>query len=297
MKVLITDGLSTRGQEILKEAGIDFDVQHYEPVELIKVIADYDCVLVRSATKIPKDVIDAGKKLKVIARGGAGIDNIDHEYAKTKGIPVLNTPAANSASVAELAIAHMFALARFLNQSNITMREGKWEKKKYKGIELAGKTLGLIGCGKIGRLTAEKALGLGMKVIACDPIVKEIDIDVKLLDFEDVLKEADFISLHVPKMKEALIGKKEIEMMKDGVYIINCARGGIVDEDALLDALNSGKVAGAGLDVYVSEPTDNTALVSHPNVSVTPHVGASTAEAQDRVGVEIAEKIVAALKD
>ncbi|MDD3095349.1 MAG: D-2-hydroxyacid dehydrogenase [Candidatus Neomarinimicrobiota bacterium] len=296
MKILITDGLSAQGQAILKKSGIEYDIHFYEPDELIKAIVDYDCVLVRSATKIPKEVIDAGKKLKVIARGGAGIDNIDHVYALSKGIPVLNTPAANSASVAELAIAHMFVLARFLHQSNISMREGKWEKKKYKGIELAGKTLGLIGCGKIGRLTAEKALGLGMKVVGCDPIVKDLGHNAQIHDFEEVLRESDFISLHVPKMKEALIGKKEIAMMKDGVYIINCSRGGVVDENALLEALNSGKVAGAGLDVFVNEPTDNMALISHPNVSVTPHVGASTNEAQDRVGVEIAEKIVAALK-
>ncbi|MDD3716910.1 MAG: D-2-hydroxyacid dehydrogenase [Candidatus Marinimicrobia bacterium] len=296
MKVLITDGLSAQGQAILKEAGIEFDIHFYEPEDLVKAIADYDCVLVRSATKIPKEVIDAGKKLKVIARGGAGIDNIDHEYARSKGIPVLNTPAANSASVAELAIAHMFVLARFIHQANLTMREGKWEKKKYKGIELAGKTLGLIGCGKIGRLTAEKALGLGMKVVGCDPVVKDLGEKAQILDFDEVLRESDFISLHVPKMKEALIGKNEIAKMKDGVYIINCARGGVVDEAALLDALNSGKVAGAGLDVFVNEPTDNMALISHPNVSVTPHIGASTVEAQDRVGVEIAEKIVATLK-
>ncbi|MBW6458421.1 MAG: D-2-hydroxyacid dehydrogenase [FCB group bacterium] len=296
MKVLITDGLSKQGQEILKTAGIAYDIQYYEPEDLIKAIPEYDCVLVRSATRIPKEVIDAGVNLKVIARGGAGIDNIDHVYAKSKGIPTLNTPAANSASVAELAIAHMFVLARFLHQSNLTMREGKWEKKKYKGIELAGKTLGLVGCGKIGQLTAEKAIGLGMKVIACDPVVTETCMNIKLMPFEEVLKQSDFISLHVPKMKEALIGKKEIDMMKDGVYIINCARGGVVDEDALLEALNSGKVAGAGLDVFVDEPTNNIALVSHPNVSVTPHVGASTSEAQDRVGIEIAEKIVAALK-
>lgn len=296
MKVLITDGLSAQGQAILKEAGIEFDIHFYEPEDLIKAIADYDGVLVRSATKIPKEVIDAGKKLKVIARGGAGIDNIDHEYARSKGIPVLNTPAANSASVAELTIAHMFVLARFMHQANLTMREGKWEKKKYKGIELAGKTLGLIGCGKIGRLTAEKALGLGMKVVGCDPIVKDLGEKVQILDFDEVLRKSDFISLHVPKMKEALIGKNEIAKMKDGVYIINCARGGVVDEAALLEALNSGKVAGAGLDVFVDEPTNNRTLINHPHVSVTPHIGASTVEAQDRVGVEIAEKIVAALK-
>ncbi|MFO7840675.1 MAG: D-2-hydroxyacid dehydrogenase [Fidelibacterota bacterium] len=295
MKVLITDGLCEKGQEILKEAGIDFLIKHYEPEELIREIPEYDCVLVRSATKVPAEVIDAGKNLKVIARGGAGIDNIDHEYAKTKGIPTLNTPAANSASVAELAIAHMFALARFLNRSNISMPEGKWEKKKYKGFELAGKTLGVIGCGKIGQLTAEKALGLGMKVLATDPVVKECPLDIDFTSYDDVLEKSDIISLHVPKMKEALIKKEDIDKMKDGVYIINCARGGVVDEKALLDALNSGKVAGAGLDVYVNEPTDNMELVAHPNTSVTPHIGASTAEAQERVGIEIAEKIVKAL--
>ena len=296
MKVLITDGLCEKGQEILTKAGIDFLIKHYEPEELIKEIPQYDCVLVRSATKVPKAVIDAGKNLKVIARGGAGIDNIDHEYAKSKGIPTLNTPAANSASVAELAIAHMFALARYLNLSNITMREGKWEKKKYKGFELAGKTLGIIGCGKIGQLTAEKALGLGMRVIAADPVVCDSKLDIDFLPMEKVLGTADIISLHVPKMKEALIGKKEIEKMKDGVYVINCARGGVVDEAALLDALNSGKVAGAGIDVWEKEPTDNSELVNHPGVSATPHVGAATAEAQERVGIEIAEKIVKALK-
>ncbi|MBN2780696.1 MAG: D-2-hydroxyacid dehydrogenase [Candidatus Marinimicrobia bacterium] len=296
MKVLITDGLSAQGQAILKEAGIDFDIHFYEPEALVKAIPAYDCVLVRSATTIPKDVIDAGVNLKVIARGGAGIDNIDHAYAKSKGIPTLNTPAANSASVAELVIGHMFVLARFLHLANITLREGKWEKKKFKGIELAGKTLGIIGFGKIGQLTAQKALGLGMKVIACDPVVKETALDVSLVGMDAVLATADFISLHVPKQPKPLIDKEAIAKMKDGVYLINCARGGVIDEADLLDALNSGKVAGAGLDVYVSEPTDNLALISHPNVSCTPHVGASTAEAQDRVGVEIAEKIVKALK-
>ncbi|MFA6619365.1 MAG: D-2-hydroxyacid dehydrogenase, partial [Candidatus Neomarinimicrobiota bacterium] len=256
---------------------------------------DYECILVRSATKVPKEVIDAGKKLICIARGGAGIDNIDHEYAKTKGIPTLNTPAANSASVAELAIAHMFALARFLHKSNVTMREGKWNKKEYKGIELNGKTLGIVGCGKIGKLTAKRAQALGMKIIGSDPCLQKVE-GIELLSFEEVLARADFISLHVPKQAKPLIDEDEIAKMKDGVYIINCARGGVVDEDALLKALNSGKVAGAGIDVYVEEPTKNLELVSHPNVSVSPHVGASTAEAQERVGSEIAEKIVAALK-
>ena len=297
MKVLIADGLSARGQEIIKNAGIDILNKHYELEDLIKNIPGFDCVLVRSATKIPKEVIDAGVNLKVIARGGAGIDNIDHVYAKSKGIPTLNTPAANSASVAELAIAHMFALSRFLHQSNISMREEKWDKKKYKGIELAGKTLGILGFGKIGQLTAQKALGLGMKVIAYDPFVKETNLDVTLVALDIVLSDSDFVSLHVPKQDKPVIGATEIAKMKDGVYLINCARGGVVDETALLDALNSGKVAGAGIDVYIKEPTDNFALTSHPNVSVTPHVGASTVEAQERVGSEIAEKIVKALKE
>lgn len=296
MKVLITDGLSPKGQKILENNGIDFDIQFYEPNELIKAIADYDSVLVRSATKVPKEVIDAGKKLKVIARAGAGIDNIDHQYAKSIGIPVLNTPGANSASVAELVFAHMFALARFIPQANITMRNGEWNKKAYKGIELAGKTLGIVGFGKIGQLTANIALGLGMKVLATDVIDVKTDMDVTITSKEELFKNADFISLHIPKPTQPFITKKEIDMMKDGVYIINCARGGVVDEKDLLDALNLGKVSGAGIDVYMEEPTRNIELVSHPKVSVTPHVGASTKEAQDRVGIEIAEKLVEALK-
>lgn len=295
MKVLISDGLSQKGQEILENAGIECVNKHYSPEELVENIKDYECILVRSATRVPKEVIDAGKKLICIARGGAGIDNIDHEYAKTKGIPTLNTPAANSASVAELAIAHMFALARFLHKSNVTMREGKWNKKEYKGIELNGKTLGIIGCGKIGTLTAKRAKALGMKIIGSDVCLRDID-EIEMHSFDEVLAKADFVSLHVPKQAKPLIGAAEIAKMKDGVYIINCARGGVIDETSLLDALNSGKVAGAGIDVYTEEPTKNIELVSHPNVSVTPHVGASTAEAQERVGSEIAEKIVLALK-
>ncbi|MCD6440776.1 MAG: D-2-hydroxyacid dehydrogenase [Candidatus Marinimicrobia bacterium] len=297
MKVLITDGISPKGQDILKANGIDFHIEHYEPVELIKVIPEYDAVLVRSATKIPKEVIDAGINLKFIARGGTGIDNIDHQYAKSKGITILNTPGANSASVAELAFAHLFALARFIPQANITMRKGEWNKKAYKGRELAGKTLGIIGFGVIGKLTAKIALGLGIKVIATDIAEIKTDLDVTISTIEDVFRNSDFISLHVPKMSEPLITAKEIEMMKDGVYIINCARGGVIDEKDLLDALNSGKVAGAGLDVFAEEPPQNMDLVNHPKVSVTPHIGASTIEAQDRIGIIIAEKLVEAFKN
>lgn len=297
MKILITDGLSKEGQKILKEAGIDFDVQFYELKDLINVIPNYDGILVRSATNVPKEVIDTGKNLKLIARGGAGIDNIDHKYAKSLGIPVLNTPAANSHSVAELVVAHLFALARFIPLANITMREGKWEKKSFaKGIELAGKTIGIIGFGKIGQIVAKLALGIGMKVLAYDVIEIKTDLDVKIVGFEELLKNSDFITLHTPKQPQPLIGAKEIDMMKPGVLIINCARGGVIDEKALLNGLNSGKVGGAGLDVYSQEPPFNLELIRHPRVSATPHIGASTIEAQDRVGVEIAQKIVATLK-
>jgi len=296
MKILITDGLSKEGQAILRQAGIEFDIQFYEPAELLKVIPAYDGILVRSATNVPREVIDAGKKLKVIARGGAGIDNIDHKYARSIGIPVLNTPAANSHSVAELVFAHLFALARFIPQANITMREGKWEKKAYaKGLELAGKILGIVGFGKIGQIVARLAHGLGMQVIVYDIAETKTDLPIRMVSFPDLLKNSDFITLHVPKQAQPLIGVSEIEMMKPGVFIINCARGNVVDEKALLKGLKSGKIGGAGLDVYAEEPTQNLELVRHPRVSVTPHTGASTIEAQERVGVEIATKIVTTL--
>jgi len=296
MKILITDGISPFGKTILKDNRIDFDVQYYEHDELVKVISEYDGILVRSATKVPKDVIDAGKKLKLIARGGTGIDNIDHKYAELKGIPVLNTPGANSASVSELVFAHMFARARFIPQANTTMRNGEWNKKTYKGYELAGKTLGIVGFGKIGQITAKMALAFGMNVIAYDMVNIKTDLDVKIVTKEELLKESDFITLHVPKQAQNFITKAEFEIMKPTVFIINTSRGGVINEDDLLEALNAGKIAGAGIDAFLNEPTPNPELVNHPKVSVTPHIGASTKEAQDRVGIEIAEKIVAILK-
>lgn len=296
MKILIADGISPFGQEILKENNIDFDIQHYEHDELLKVIPEYDGILVRSATKVPRDIIDAGKNLKLIARGGTGIDNIDHKYAKSKGIPVLNTPGANSASVSELVFAHMFALARFIPQANITMRKGEWNKKAYKGFELAGKTLGIVGFGRIGQITAKMALAFGMKVLAYDLADIQTDLDVKIVTKEELLKESDFITLHVPKQAQNFITKTEFELMKPTVFLINTARGGVVNEEDLLEALNTGKIAGAGLDAFLNEPNPNPELVNHPKVSVTPHIGASTKEAQDRVGIQIAEKIVAVLK-
>ncbi len=290
MRILINDGMSTEGISMLKEAGFDVDDIKIPQEELASKIAPYDCIVVRSATKVTKEVIDAGINLKVIVRGGVGVDNIDVEHAEAKGIKVLNTPTASSASVAELALAHMFALARSLVDANLTMRANLWEKKKYaKGIELGGKTLGILGIGRIGKELAKRALALGMKVIAYDPIVKCVDLDVKLVSKEEVLKNSDFVSLHMPKQDGYAISKEEIAMMKNGAFLINCARGGTVCEAALLEALNSGKLAGAGIDVFEKEPTDNWDLVKHPKVSVTPHIGASTVEAQDRVGAEVAK--------
>ncbi len=295
MKILITDGLSTSGQEILKQHHIEFDIQYYQPDDLLNVIPNYDGILVRSATKVTREIIEAGKKLKFIARGGTGIDNIDHQFARSKGIPVLNTPGANSASVAELVFAHFFALARYIPQSIVTLRAGQWNKKAYKGVELAGKTLGIIGFGRIGQLVAKLGLAIGMKVLAYDVSAIKTKLNVTVVSFEELLKQSDFITLHVPKLAQPLITRKEFELMKDGVFIVNTARGGVIDETDLLTALDSGKVAGAGIDAFLNEPTPNPQLVCHPKVSVTPHIGASTKEAQDRVGIDIANQIVAIL--
>ncbi|MFD3155299.1 D-2-hydroxyacid dehydrogenase [Haloimpatiens sp. FM7330] len=297
-RILAADGLAKGAVEKLKEKGFEIVEQHYEPEVLGKELANFDVIVVRSATKVRKPIIDEAVKagrLKLIIRAGVGVDNIDVEYAKQKGIKVMNTPKASSASVAELTIAHMFALARYVNISNVTMREAKWEKKKYKGIELSGKVLGLIGSGRIAKEVEKRARALGMDVIYTNRSGKKDNFcECEYCCLEDVLKKSDFVSLHIPydKEKGAVISKKEIDMMKDGAFLINCARGGVVNEHDLLDALNSGKLAGAGIDVYEEEPTKNTDLVSHPNVSVTPHIGASTKEAQKRIGEEVYNIVV-----
>ncbi|MCK9560938.1 MAG: D-2-hydroxyacid dehydrogenase [Candidatus Marinimicrobia bacterium] len=297
MKILIADGLDQNGQDILKEAGLELVVKHYEPDELVTAIKDYDGIIVRSATKVPQAVIDAGTKLRLIARAGTGIDNIDHQYARAKGIAVLNAPGANSHSVAELVFAHLLALARSITAATVSLREGRWEKKTYgKGIELAGKTLGIIGFGRIGKIVSRLAVAWGMRVIVYDTATVNTEPTVKLVGFEDLLRESDFITLHTPKSSAPLITEKEIAMMKRGVYIVNCARGTAIDEKALLAGLNSGQVGGAGLDVYSEEPPTNLELLKHPRISCTPHIGASTLEAQERVGVEIAQRIVEHLK-
>jgi D-3-phosphoglycerate dehydrogenase len=301
MKLLISDGMSKEGIEILQNAGIEILNQKFTPEELLKVIGDYDGILVRSATKVTKEVIDAGKNLKVIARGGVGLDNVDVEYAKQKGIKVMNTPGASSISVAELAIAHMFAIARFLNKSTAEMKAGKWPKKEYsEGFELTGKTLGIIGIGNIGKEVAKRALGLDMKVIAYDPFITTIDMNVKLVSKDELLDQADIITLHIPKQKDGYaIAAQEFEKMKNGVVLINCARGGVVSEEDLLNALNSGKVRAAGIDVFANEPPTEAQkeLINHPNVSLSPHIGGSTPEAQKRIAIEIANKIVDAFKN
>jgi D-3-phosphoglycerate dehydrogenase len=302
MKILITDGIERCGADILKKAGHEIVERTLTPDELLYTIGQHDAIIVRSATKVTKAVIDAGKNLKVIARGGVGLDNIDVEYAKVKGIRVLNTPKASSISVAELTIAHLLSLGRFLPMSNIIMRDKQWPKKEFsKGIEVTGKTLGIIGLGNIGTEVARRALGLMMNVVAHDPYIKETKFDVKLVSKDELLKVSDYITLHAPydKARGPIITKEDFDKMKNGVIIINCARGGVVKEKDLLDALNSHKVLYAGMDVYEHEPPtpEEYELITHPRVSVTPHIGASTLEAQDRVGVEIAQKVVEVLNE
>jgi D-3-phosphoglycerate dehydrogenase / 2-oxoglutarate reductase len=298
IRVLVTDGMEKSGIEKLRANGFEVVEQFYEPEELAQKVKEFNVVVVRSATKIRKPIIDAAletKELKLVIRGGVGVDNIDVEYAKEKGIHVTNTPNASSASVAELAIGHMFCLARFLHISNVTMRQGKWNKKHYEGIELAGKTLGLVGFGRISKEVAKRAHALGMKVIYTDILGAQAGFDeYTYMDLDGILANSDFISLHIPYFKEQgpTIGAAQIAKMKDGVYLVNCARGGVVDEAALIEALDSGKVAAAAVDVFEEEPTKNEKLYTHDKVSVTPHIGASTAEAQERIGEEIVDIII-----
>ena len=291
LRILANDGMDKGVVQHLQELGHEVVLDSYSIEELKTKLKNFDCIVIRSATKIREELIDAvaGSRLKLIVRAGVGVDNIDVKYAESKGIRVRNTPNSSSASVAELTIGHMFALARFINISNVTLRNGEWNKKAYRGTEIFGKTLGLIGFGRIGREVAKRALALGIHVNYTDILGESYEIsECQYLSEEELLKTSDFISLHIPFIKELgpTICRDKIAMMKDGVYIINCARGGVVCEDSLLKALNSGKVAGAGIDVFIEEPTHNKELVNHPRVSVTPHIGASTDEAQQRLSIE-----------
>ena len=316
MKVLANDGLDQSGIDGLQKAGFEVITTKVPQEELINYINENQVrtLLVRSATKVRKDIIDACPSLKIIGRGGVGMDNIDVEYAREKGINVINTPAASSASVAELVFAHLFSGCRFLTDSNRKMPvegDSKFSelKKAYtKGVELRGKTIGIIGFGRIGQEVAKMALGLGMRVLAVDNFAEKVnlkveffngqsvDFEIKTQSKEEVLKEADFVTLHVPAQKEFVIGQKEFDLMKNGAALVNCARGGVVDEEALLKALDSGKLAFAGLDVFINEPTPAKSILSHPKISLTPHTGASTNEAQDRIGISLAEQIISILK-
>ncbi len=297
LKILANDGMDKSGIKQLLDLGHEVTTDYLEGDALIQRLKEVDVLVVRSKTKVREALIDqvAGGTLKLVIRAGVGIDNIDHEYAESKGIAVRNTPNSSSASVAELAIGHMFTLARHLHMANVTMRDGKWLKNDFAGIELGGKTLGLIGFGRIARETGIRARALGMNVVYYDLMGAAEGMDgYAYLPFEEVLKTADFVSLHIPFFAEkgATIGEAEFAIMKDGAYLINCARGGVVDETALLKALDSGKITAAALDVFEEEPTKNQAIFTHPKISLTPHIGASTAEAQERIGQETIDVIV-----
>jgi len=292
MRILITDGMDKSAIAALKENGHEIVEQFYAPEALGEALRDFDAVVIRSATKIRKAQLDVAKdsRLKLIIRGGVGVDNIDVADAEAMGIAVRNTPNASSNAVAELAIGLMFSCARYISIAGHTMRENKWEKKAYgKGFELYGKTLGVIGYGRIGKRIGDIAQAIGMNVVAYQRHPKpEYECDtMHFVTLEELLANSDIIALSTPSLGAPIINAENIAKMKDGVVIINTSRGGNVDEDALLDALNSGKVKAAGLDVWAQEPTKNEALSCHPAVSCTPHIGASTSEAQKRIGQEI----------
>lgn len=299
MKIIICDKTEKEYIEQMRAAGLTVDVRDdITPEQLMVELPNYEGMVVRSRTKVRKDLIDVCPNLKVIVRGGVGLDTIDHEYAKSKGIAVMNTPMASSASVAELAIGYMFMLARSLYKASASMKAEKWDKKAFEGDEIGGKTLGLVGIGNIGKETAKRALALGMTVVAYDPYVTESN-GLKLVSLDELLAQADYISFHLPKTKESanMIGAEQFGKMKNGVRIVNCARGGIINEDALYEALTSGKVAGAALDVFAEEPPTNWKLAKLDNVIASPHIGAATKEAQARVGAEVADKLIAFSKN
>ena len=317
MKVLANDGISKSGIIALEKGGFEVITTKVAQEQVANYVNEHNVsvVLVRSATKVRKDIIDACPGLKIIGRGGVGMDNIDVDYAKSKGISVINTPASSSESVAELVFAHLFSGVRFLHDANRNMPlegDSNFEglKKAYaNGVELRGKTLGIVGIGRIGQATAKMALGLGMKVIASDSFIEKVDVKVAFFDgqsitttiktqsLESVFKEADFITLHVPAQDGYIIGAAELETMKPGVGIVNCARGGVIDEVALVKALDSGKVLFAGLDVFENEPNPEITILMNQKISLTPHIGAATMEAQDRIGTELASQIISILKN
>ncbi|MAD98422.1 MAG: 3-phosphoglycerate dehydrogenase [Flavobacteriaceae bacterium] len=317
MKVLANDGISQAGIDMLEQNGFEVITTKVAQSQLENYINNnhIDAILVRSATQVRQELIDACPSLKLIGRGGVGMDNIDVQYAIDQGLHVVNTPAASSQSVAELVFAHLYGMVRFLHQSNREMPlEGdtrfKDLKKTFaKGVELKGKTMGIIGFGRIGQAVAQIAIGLGMKVVAFDAFVEEATVElsfftgqklsfaIETTSLDDLLKEADFVTLHVPAQDKYVLGKEEFEKMKDGACLINAARGGVIDEVALVNAMSSGKIAFAGLDVFENEPSPEIQLLMNPNLSLSPHIGAATNEAQERIGEELATQIIRLLKE
>ena len=294
MKVLICDKTEKEAIERMRTAGIEVDVRDdISAEELTTLLPAYDGMVVRSRTKVRAPLIDAAKNLKVVMRGGVGLDNIDADYARSKGITVLNTPAASSASVAELTIGYIFALARHLVQASASMRAGEWEKKKFEGREINGKTLGILGYGRIGKEVGYRAQALGMRTLVYDPHITNLD-EGQEVTLDELLAVSDYITFHLPHNAEShnMIGAAQFAKMKTGVFIVNCARGGIVDEQALYDAIVSGKVAGAALDVFAQEPLVDNKLFTLEQVIGSPHIGASTVEALSRVGSEVADKLI-----
>ncbi|MBV8391535.1 MAG: D-2-hydroxyacid dehydrogenase [Mucilaginibacter sp.] len=314
IRILANDGIDPIGKKMLEDAGFEVDTNNIPQDELPVKLQAYDAITVRSATKVRKALIDACRNLKLIGRGGVGVDNIDVDYAKEKGIGVYNTPASSSLSVAELVFGHLFGGVRFLPDSNRKMPvEGNTKfndlKKAYaKGIELRGKTLGIVGFGRIGREVAKIAIGVGMDVLAYDlyPFNPEVEIvlgggtavsaKVTIASLEEIISQSDFITLHTPFVDRALLGAAELAQTKKGVGLVNCSRGGLIDELALIDALNSGQVSFAALDVFDNEPTPREEILKHPKISLTPHIGAATNEAQERIGVELASLIIGHFK-
>jgi D-3-phosphoglycerate dehydrogenase len=320
IRILANDGIDPNGKSILESAGYEVSTSKVPQEKLAEALKEYDAVLVRSATRIRKDVMDACPELKLIGRGGVGLDNIDVEYAKKKGIKVVNTPASSSVSVAELVFAHMFCASRSLQISNREMpahaneKFGALKNLASKGSELQGKVMGIYGFGRIGQEVAKIAIGIGMNVLAFDPYVEQVDLslnlpalgansrikaNVRTVKENEVVTQSDFITFHVPfnEGDKAIVDAPKIAKMKKGVGLINCSRGGVISEQALLDALNSGHVAFAGLDVFEKEPPVNMAILQHPHVSVSPHIGGSTMEAQNRIGIELAEKVIEFFKN
>ena len=311
IRILANDGIDDTGKALLEAAGFEVVTTHYKADELEAQLKNFDAITVRSATQVRQQLIDACPNLKVIGRGGVGMDNIDVAYARDKGLAVYNTPAASSRSVAELVTAHAFTLMRQLHLANRAMpvtghsEFAKLKKLCSEGNELLGKTIGIIGFGRIGQEVARIALGLGMNVVASDPFVKEatiiisipgaeqtLSVHIPTTSIQSLLSQSDIITIHIPKADKPIIGKEELSTLKKGVILINTARGGVFDEDALIEGLNSGQIGGAGLDVFVGEPTPRADILTHPKISLTPHVGGSTAEAQENVGRELAGLII-----